>query len=179
MSNQNALYEITTRMEKEDYRKLSYLVSYKNKQKTVLLIIILAAAGAGIWAMMDASFSVPKFLVTWLILIVTAFAAIFLKLEYKAFNWSNQVRAGLKGARQEFTFYDSYLIAAEDKVSGTNKIKYDKLSQVLEAKDFFIIYASANSASMIRKKDIDREDLDRFGKFLRTKMGSRYQNVAK
>jgi hypothetical protein len=179
MSNQNALYEIITRMDKEDYRKFSYIGIFKNIAKTILLIVVLAAAGAGLGAMMDGSFHIVKFLLTWLILIVTAFAAIFLRVEYKAFNREGLVKVGLKGNRQYLDFFENYLTASEDLVKTSSKIKYEKLLQVMELDNYFMIYAGPSSASMIRKKDIDKEDLDGFRNLLKNKMGSRYKDITK
>lgn len=178
MSNQDALFDIVTRMEKDDYRKFSYLIAFSKKEQTLLLIILLAAAGAGLDAMIAGSFSLPRFLVIWLVLIVTAFAAIFLRTEYKAFKRSSEVGVGLRGNRQRLTFYENYLIAAEDNIPGTNKIKYEKLFQAKETKDYYIIYANASAASMIRKIDIDAEEREDFRKFLKTKMGSRYVDLS-
>ena len=179
MSNQNALYEIITRMDKEDYRKFSYIGIFKNKTKTILLIVLLAAVGAGLGAMMDGSFHILKFLLTWLVLIATAFAAIFLRVEYKAFSREGLVKVGLKGNRQYLNFFENYLTASEDLVKESSKIKYEKLQEVLELEKYFMIYAGPTSASMIRKKDIDEEELEGFRKFLKNKMGSRYQDISK
>jgi hypothetical protein len=174
MSNQDALFDIVTKMDKDDFRKFSYLIAFSKKEQTTALIVLLAAAGGGLDAMMAGSFSLPRFLLIWLILIVTAFAAIFLRTEYKAFTRSNEIRAGIKGDRQRLTFYESYLIAAQDNVPGTNKIKYERLFQVRETKDYYIIYANARSASMLRKIDIHVDDREDFRNFLRSKMGQRY-----
>lgn len=179
MSNQEALFDILTRMEKDDYRKFSYMTVFSNMKKTVSLMILLAAAGSGLAAMMEGSFSLPRFLVIWLILIATCFAAIFLRTEYKAFMRTGEVRTGLKGDRQRLTFFESYLIAAQDNVPGTNKIKYDKLFEVKETEDYYVIYASAGSASLLRKIDIHEDDREDFRNFLRTKMGTRYKDISK
>lgn len=179
MSNQNALFDILTRMEKDDYRKFSYLLIFRKKNQTIALIILLAAVGSGLAALMEGTFLLPKFLIIWLILIATAFAAIFLRTEYKAFNRANEIRAGFKGNRQRITFFENYLIAAEDNVPGTNKIKYEKLYQTMETKDYYVISANTVSASMIRKIDIEEEDQDDFREFLKAKMGTRYIDLTK
>ncbi len=177
MSNQDVLFDFLTRMEKNDYRKFQYLIAFSKKERTILLIVLLAAAGAGLDALMEGSFSPLRFLVVWLIFIATAFAAIFLRTEYKAFKRSTEVGVGFKSNKQRLTFYENHLIAAEDNVPGSNKIKYEKLFQVKETKDYFIIYASATAASMLRKIDIHEEDRDDFRKFLKIKMGSRYRDT--
>lgn len=179
MSSKNALYDITTRMDRADYKRFSYLMAFRKKVQTISLIVVLAAVGAGFWVLADGIFSVPKFLILWPILIAVAFAAIFLRVEYKALNRSNGIRAGIAGDRQHITFYEHYLIAEEDYVKGSNKIKYDNLYQALETNDYYIIFANANSASMIRKKDIDEEDQADFEIFLKQKLGERYKNLVK
>jgi len=166
-------------MDKEDYRKFSYLIAFRNKYQTLAKIVLLAAIGAGIWVFTDEIFSVPKFFAIWAVLIATAFAAIFLRTEYKAFNRMNQARAGIISVSQTIAFYENYLVAEEDNVKGSNKIKYDRLYQVLELENYYIIYAGANSASMIRKEDIDEEDKTSFQIFLRAKLGQRYKNMIK
>jgi hypothetical protein len=179
MSNQNVLYEITTKIEKEDYRRFKYLTIFRKKAKTVWLIILMAAVGAGLAAMIEGSFSLPKFLLIWLILIPTEFAAIFLGVEYKAFKRTSLVRVGLAIVKQSISFYENYLTAEDNISKGTKKIKYDNLYQALETKDYYIIYTSADNPSMIRKIDIDGDDRDGFHKFLQTKMGTRYKNLIK
>ncbi|HVI42560.1 MAG TPA: YcxB family protein [Anaerovoracaceae bacterium] len=177
MSSKNVLYEITTRMEKEDYRRFSYLTIFKKKYQTILLIILLAAIGAAFAVFADEIFSVPKFLLIWAMLIVTAFAAISVRVEYKSFNRTGQIRAGMASVEQTITFYENYLIAESDISKGSNKIKYDRLYQVLETKDYYLIYASANSASLIRKMDIDDEDRANFQNFIQVKLAKRYKKI--
>jgi hypothetical protein len=178
MSNQSELYEITTRMDKADYRKFSYITIFRKRAQTILLILLVAVGGAGITAMMEGTFSAPRFLVIWAILIVTAVAAIFLMVEYKAMKWLSKVQTGMIGGKQTITFYENYLIAEQENVRGSNKIKYEKLFEILETKDFFIVYANASSASVIRKMDVSRNDIDDFKAFIKAKMGSRYTKLS-
>ena len=121
------------------------------------------------------TWSIPVILLIWAALVALCFAAIFLRVEYKAMNRMNQIRLGVAGGRQHITFYENYLVAEQENVKGANKIKYDKLGQVQETADYYIIYAGANSASMIRKIDIHKEDREDFGKFLKKKFGDRYK----
>ena len=176
MSNQNALYEITTTMDKEDYRKFSYMTIFRNKSRMALLTVAIAVGGAILFTMMEGNFSLLRFLLIGLILIPTQLLAIFLRVEYKAHMKMSIIRAGLESARQHITFYDNYLTAEDSKKH--SKVKYDKLYQVLETKDYFFIYASEGSASMVRKIDIHQDDREGFHQFMKTKMGTRYKNLA-
>lgn len=179
MSNQNVLYEITTTMEKEDFKKLSYLTIFKNKNKTIALIILMAAVGGILASMIEGSFSPLKFLLVSLILIPTELAAILLSVEYKAFKRMSLVRVGLAVMRQDLTFYENYLVAEDSLSKGPKKVKYDSLYQVQETKDYYVVHTSASNASLIRKKDIPYEDRPGFHKFLQAKLGTRYINMIK
>lgn len=179
MSGKNLYYTIVTRMDKKDYRQFSYLTIFRKKYKTLFLIVLLAGIVAAFASFMDEAFSVPEFLIIWVILIATAYAAIFLRVEYKAMNWLNEVGLGIKGGRQTISFFEHYLVAEQENVKGFNKIKYDVLYQVLETANYYLIYANAGSASLIRKKDIEEDDRDGFHRFLKAKLGDRYHNLIK
>lgn len=174
MSAKNALYQINTRMDKADYRKFSYLTIFKKKYKTLFLILLLAAVVAGFASIMDTVFEILEFLLIWVCLIATAYAAIFAKVEYKAFQWASQVQIGIAGGKQTISFFENYLVAEQENIDRYNKIKYDALYQVLETEDYYFIYANARSASILRKKDIEEEDRDGFHRFLKAKLGDRY-----
>ena len=179
MSSNNVLFEITTSMDKEDYRKFSYLSIFKKKYLTISLIIILAGVGAAFAVFAYGDMDPIKFLVTWIGLVIIAFGAICLRVEYKNLKMMSMARAGLANLKQVIRFYENYLIAESENVKGSNKIKYDKLYQILESNDYYIIYANANSASLIRKKDIKEEEQDGFYRLLKIKLGNRYKKIAK
>ena len=178
MSSNNVLFEITTRMDKEDYRKSSYLSIFKKKYLTIGLIILLAGAGAAFAVFVYGDMDSIRFLITWLGLVIIAFGAISLRVEYKNMKMLSMAKAGLASLTQVIRFYENYLIAESENVKGSNKIKYDRLYQILESKDYYIIYANANSASLIRKKDIEEDVRDEFYRFLKAKLGNRYKKIA-
>ncbi len=175
--SKNVLFEINTTMDKEDYRKFSYLTIFRRKYFTVAMIILLAAVASFLASFADEVFEIQEFLLLWLLLIVTAFGAICLRVEYKGFKRMNMVKVGLVSVQQDLFFYENYLTAEDDKGNESKKIKYDRLHQVLESQDYFIIYANASSASVIRKKDIDAEVRDDFKTFLRVKLDNRFKQV--
>jgi len=175
--SKNVLYEVTTKMEKEDYRKFSYLTIFRRKYVTILLIALLAAIGSAFAVFADGDFKIIKFLLIWFILILTAFVAIFLRVEYKNLKRQNLNLAGMSNQKQIITFYENYLTAANENVKKFNKIKYDNLYQVFESKDYYIVYSTQNSASLIRKKDIDVEYRDEIYEFITRKLGKRFKKI--
>ncbi|MDF2654727.1 MAG: rane associated protein [Bacillota bacterium] len=175
--SKNVLFTVNTIMESKDYKKFSYLTIFKNKRKTFSFMVLLAAVGAFFAVMSLEKYDLPWFLGIWAILIATAFVAIILRVEYKNLNRMNQVRAGLTDPRQKITFYDRYLIAESNSARGSNKFNYDRLYQTWETRDYYIIYANANSASLIRKIDINEEYRTEFHEFIREKLGDRYKKM--
>jgi hypothetical protein len=85
-------------MDKEDYRKFSYLTIFRKKSQVALLIVAIAVGGGVLFTMMEGSFSLLRFLIIGLILIPTQFLAIFLRVEYKAHMKMSVIRAGLESA---------------------------------------------------------------------------------
>lgn len=175
----SVLFEITTQMDKDDYRKFSYLTIFKRRYYTIFLIVLLAAVGAlfAIFSIGQGSFDLIKFLLIWLGLIITEFAAIFLRVEYQSMKKMSMASVGLINRKQNLFFYENYLTAGNEKGKESHKIKYDKLFQILESKDYYLIYSNSSSASLIRKIDIHRSYQVDFQKFLQAKLGNRYQQI--
>jgi len=177
--NKNALFEITTRLEKDDYRRFSYATIFQKKYLTISLIILLAAVGSVFYIFMEDKLTVLNFFLYWVIMIAIVFAAIFVSVEYKNIKKINVIRSGYKKApKQKITFFDDYLVAEDENANRSHKIKYDNLLKVLESKDFYIIFASKNIGSPIRKIDVDREYSDEFKRFLKEKFGERYKTTS-
>lgn len=176
MGKSELLFEIKTKMEKEDFRKLSYITIFSNKQKTIPLIVLLAAVGSILYSMMQGKFEIAVFFTVWGIFIPVAFAAIALSVEYKNIKKVNAIRSGLtKQPKQLISFFEHYLVAEDENAKRSHKIKYENLFQVVESKNNYVVYASKNAASMIRKMDISPEIREDFRDFLKTKFGERYK----
>ena len=175
--DKNALYEVTTIMEKDDRRKFLYLTTFRKKSITIPLIFLIAAVCSFFTVYMNGNFNFMKFLSIWLILIIIAFGAICFKIELKSKKGINIQKTGNYRSQQTITFYENYIIATNKSAKGTYKIKYDKFYQIQETKNYFIIYNSANSASLVRKKDIDVESQYEIKDFLHRKLGKRFKRI--
>ena len=55
------------------------------------------------------------------------------------------------------------------------ELKYEQFYALMESRDYFIFYLTANQASLIRKKDVD--DLDAFREFIVQKFKGRYKKI--
>jgi len=175
--DKNALYEVTTIMEKDDLRKFLYLTTFRKKFITIPLIFIVAAFCSFFTVFMVGNFNLTKFLFIWLILIIIAFGVICFKIELKIKKEINIQNSGNFRSQQIITFYENYVIATNKSAKGTYKIKYNKFYQIQETKNYLVIYNSANSASLVRKKDIDAESQHKIKEFLKRKLGKRFKKI--
>ena len=55
------------------------------------------------------------------------------------------------------------------------ELKYGQFYALMESKDYFIFYLTANQASLIRKRDID--DLSAFREFIINKFENKYKRI--
>ena len=178
MSSNNFLFEIITRTGKEDYRKFSYISIFKKKFKTISLIILLAGVASAFAVFLYGNQDPMKFLLYWLGFTALAFGTICAKVELKVMRMTGMAQVGLISQKEKITFYENYLVADNGNVKNAKKIKYDDLFQILDSKDYYIIYANSTSASLIRKRDVEEEDRDEFKCFLQKKLGGRYVNIS-
>jgi len=175
--DKNALYEVTTIIEKDDLRKFLYLTTFRKKFITIPLIVLIAAVCSFFTVYMIGNFNLIKFLLIWLILIIIAFGVISFKIELKSKKEINLQKIGNYRSEQTITFYENYVIATNKSAKGTYKIKYSKLYQIQETKNYYIIYNSAKSASLIRKKDIDVGSQNKIKDFLHRKLGKQFKKI--
>ncbi len=59
---------------------------------------------------------------------------------------------------------------------GKSKIKYYKFYEVIETKNYFIIYFNRRQASIIRKIDLEDSLVDELRDLLTGKIGNKYKN---
>ncbi len=74
-------------------------------------------------------------------------------------------------------FYEDFLIVKNTAIEGQSKIRYNQLYQVLESKDYFINYFNMNQASLIRKKDMDDEVIEKLKNLYQKEMGNKYRRI--
>jgi hypothetical protein len=55
------------------------------------------------------------------------------------------------------------------------ELKYEQFYTIIESKDYFIFYFTANQASLVRAKDV--ENLDEFRKFIIGVFADRYRKI--
>ncbi|NMB08653.1 MAG: YcxB family protein [Tissierellia bacterium] len=175
--NDNKLFTVKTSMEKEDYRKFLYTATFLRSKIIIPFILIIAALAAAFLAYGENQFSKTKFVIMWIVLAGMAFLTIIFKVERKNNQRIKTDKTGVFNSEETLDFYKDFLIIKSSVFEGESKINYSQLYQVLESKDYFINYFNVNQASLIRKKDIDAETIEKLRILYQEKMGEKYRKI--
>lgn len=168
-------FEIRTTMEKEDYRKFLYLATFL-KNKFVIPIIALISFVGGLmlnWDSEDLDWTL--ILLYWLGFFIIAVSVICFKLERRNKQRIKTDKTGAFGSENVLKFYEDKVIMENTILKSTGELKYEQFFSLLESKNYFIFYLTANQASLLRKKDI--QSLNMFKKFILDKFKGKYKNV--
>lgn len=171
------LFTVKTCMEKEDYRKFLYIATFLRSKVIIPFILLLSLIMAGLLAYNENQFSIGKFFMFWILLAVIAVVVVVFKVESRNKQRIKTDKTGVFDSQETLDFYEDFLIIKSTVFEGESKIKYSQFYQVLESKDYFITYFNINQASLIRKKDIDNEFIEKLRVLYKDKMGDKYRRI--
>ena len=155
MASDKALFTITTRTEKEDYRKFLYFASFRKSPKSLLIIFGFSAAGALFGAVYGNIFSVLNVILLWIGISIFVCLGVCFRAEQKVIQLQYAGKENAFKTTQHLEFHDKNIIIDDSNVPGIVKVGYDKIKRVFETKDYYYFYIIDNQASMIRKSDIE------------------------
>jgi len=166
---------INTTMTKEDYRKFLYIATFKKNKLVLPLIGLIALAGSVIISFGSFGFSFMRLIISWILLYALAIAVVIIKVERKNAKRVKTDRTGTFDSVNTLKFYDDRIVMENESLKSTGELKYDQFYALIESKDYFIFYWTANQASLIRKKDID--NLKEFKDFIAEKFKTNYKRI--
>ncbi|NLP47207.1 MAG: YcxB family protein [Epulopiscium sp.] len=175
--NNNKLFTVKTSMKKEDYHKFLYIATFLRSKIIIPLMLLISALVAVFLAYSESQFDTIKFIVSWILLLVVAFFTIIFKIEMRNKQRIKTDKTGVFNSEEILEFYEDFLIIKSTVFEGESKIKYSQFYQVLESKDYFITYFNMNQASLIRKKDMDKETIEKLRVLYRKNMGKKYKKI--
>lgn len=175
--NDNKLFTVKTSMEKEDYHKFLYISTFLRSKIIIPFILLISALMAIFIAYRENQFSVTRFIILWIVLAVAAILTIIFKVERRNKQRIKTDKTGVFNSQETLDFYEDFLIIKSTVFEGESKIKYIQLYQVLESKDYFITYFNMNQASLIRKKDMDKETIEMLRSLYQKTMGKKYKRI--
>ncbi|WP_416198421.1 MAG: YcxB domain-containing protein [Sporanaerobacter sp.] len=175
--NDNKLFTVKTSMGKEDYHKFLYIATFLRSKIIIPFIFLISALMAAFLAYSENQFSVTKFIALWIVLAMVAILTIIFKVEMRNKQRIKTDKTGVFNAEEVLDFYEDFLIIKSTVFEGESKINYSQFYQVLESKDYFITYFNVNQASLIRKKDMDKETIEKLRSLYKKVMGKKYKRI--
>ncbi|HEX3026033.1 MAG TPA: YcxB family protein [Clostridia bacterium] len=173
----SALFTVSTVMEKEDYRAFMNLATFRKSPVIIPLLLLITAAIALIITVVCGAFSLLVFMICWLVELLTILISFYIKIENKIKKIEKTNSGATFGSRQTINFFDEYLVASNEGIEGSNKIKYEQFYQLMESKNYFLLYFNATMGALIRKKDIGPGELDSLREHFRNKFGAKFRKI--
>lgn len=166
---------INTVMSKEDYRRFLYIATFRRNKFIIPMIGLIALLGSMIISLEDGYLDLIKLIISWVLLFILAIIVILFKVERKNAQRIKTDKTGAFDSVNTLKFYDDRIVMENKSLKSTGELKYDQFFALMESKDYFIFYLTANQASLVRKKDID--NVNAFKEFIAQKFIGRYKNI--
>ncbi|HHU78504.1 MAG TPA: YcxB family protein [Clostridiales bacterium] len=103
-------------------------------------------------------------IISWILLFALAVIVVILKIEKRNSQRIKTDKTGAFDSINTLKFFDDRIVMENKALKSTGELKYSQFYRLMESKDYFIFYITANQASLVRKKDVD--DPDAFRKFI-------------
>ena len=165
--NEHSLYKITTKMEKEDYRNFLFLTTFQTADSTISLVIIGIILGA--IASFATGFSVSSLFFSSLFFILVLFAVMYSKLEKNVKAVYPLDQPATIETEQTIVFYDTYLTSTNRTNADITKILYTDIFKIKEDDNYIILMLTKELASLICKRDLDKDIIDKISNLLKEK----------
>ena len=166
---------INTTMTKEDYRKFLYIATFRRNKLIIPLIGLISLVGSVIVSLDSDNFNYIKLIIGWIFLFALAIGVVLFKVERKNAQRIKTDKTGTFDSINTLKFYDDRIVIENKALKSKGELKYNQFYALMESKEYFIFYLTANQASLIRKKDI--EDLNVFRDFIIKIFGNRYKRI--
>ena len=141
---------INTIMTKEDYRKFLYIATFRRNKFIIPFIGLISLIGS-IIVSLD-SYSFIKLVASWIFLFALAIGIVLFKVERKNAQRIKTDKTGTFDSINTLKFYDDRIIMENEALKSKGELKYGQFYALMESKDYFIFYLTANQASLIRKE---------------------------
>lgn len=168
------LYCFTSIMEKEDYKKFLYFITFKKSRKTIWALITLALVSCMLLSFFLRLRSIGEIAGCFIFMLIISLSFLLLKIEgqAKALYSANPQNEFQK--EQTVTLYETRITATNRTSNGVTSTDYGRLSKIYELPDYLILYFNEELASLIRRKDLPSGCEKDICRFLEQKLEHRY-----
>lgn len=169
---------INTTMTKEDCRKFFYVTTFKKNKYIVpllalidLILSFMVVLGQGYGGL-----NWIELIVYWVAFFVLTIVVLIIEIELKNSRRVKTDKTGTLGSSTTLKFYDDRLVMENETLRSKSELNYEQFYAVVESKEYFFFYFTANQASLIRKKDI-KTDLNDFRSFIAEKFNGKLKKI--
>lgn len=166
---------INTIMTKDDYRKFLYIATFRRNKFIIPFIGLISLMGSIIVSLDSDNLNFIKLVVSWIFLFALAIGIVLFKVERKNAQRIKTDKTGTFDSINTLKFYDDRIVIENKALKSKGELKYNQFYALMESKEYFIFYLTANQASLIRKRDID--DLSAFREFIINKFENKYKRI--
>lgn len=173
------LFAIKSSMDNKDYHKFLYIATFIRKKFMIPTIVVVTFLMAAFVSYSNNIFQIKSFFIYWIILLIITLFAIIIKLEFQNRERAKKDEDGVFKATETLEFFENEVTIKSTAFKGKSKIKYYKIYEVLETKNYFIIYFNRKQASIIKKSNLDEKTLSSLKDLLCDKIGNKYKSYFK
>lgn len=172
--DEKKLFEITTRMEKEDYKKYLYFTTFRKSSQTVVSLLILTAIGTLFFCFLLKQATPARIAIVFLLVGLLILSFLFLKMDRQVRKLFPTSSNSPFQKQQTIRLYETYLTASNRMSDGETITYYENFHEIYETAEYLILHFDKTLASPVRKKDIPTEQREEILSFLKRKLKERY-----
>lgn len=166
--NESPIYEITTTMEKDDYRNFLFITTFQTPDSIISLLIISIILGAIVSVVTGFSLSTLFFAILFFFLIF--FVLLYSKLEKNVKATYPLDQPANIETKQTILFYNTHLVSTNRTNTDVTTVAYENIYKIKEDDSYIILFLTKELVSVIRKKDLDSETINEISAFLKEKI---------
>lgn len=170
-----ARFTVTTFMDKEDYRKFLYFATFRKTPLLILSLVLLSGLGSLILLFLLGVFRPAVFFGIWVFMLLCCIAALCFKVERMTKKQIKENPEQLFEYPSVLTFYEDELVASNRNAEGSTRLGYKDFVAITETTDYIIFYFTDTTANLLRKKDVDEQEVREIRKFLKEKAKKKYR----
>lgn len=172
-----AHFTVTTFMDKEDYRKFLYFATFRKTPALFVALILLSGISSLLLLFILKVFNPVVFAGIWVFMLLSCIAALSFKVERLTKKQINNNPEQLFEFPSILTFYENELVASNRNAEGSTRLAYHEFLSITETTDYIIFYFTDTTANLLRKRDVDKEELSQIREFLKEKAGKKYRII--
>ncbi len=166
---------VNTSMSKRDYEKFLFIATFRKNKFTIPILILMALIGGLFIGYDEGYFSIVRFFISWILMFIFTIVVLMFKIKRKNAQRVKTDKTGTFDSINTLKFYEDRIVMENRSIRSRGELRYDQFHALMESKEFFIFYFTANQASLIKKEDL--KNIDEFKNFIYEKFRENYKAI--